>query len=122
MILLGAGGRALSDEHARESARVVNAVQPRFVSTLVAVRSADDPEALVAVGRWHGQVLDAPRGTGGFGYDPLFFLPELGKTVAELDAPSKNAHSHRALAAREMLRLLGEAWDLAPAAGRAAAR
>jgi XTP/dITP diphosphohydrolase len=88
----------------------------RFVSTLVAVRSAADPEPLVAVGRWHGQVLDAPRGTGGFGYDPLFFLPELGKTVAELEATTKNALSHRALAAREMLALLRGAWDLAPAA------
>ena len=88
----------------------------RFVSTLVALRSADDPEPLVAVGRWHGQVLDAPRGTGGFGYDPLFFLRELGKTVAELDRSTKNALSHRALAAREMLRLLRAAWDLAPAA------
>jgi len=84
----------------------------RFVSTLVALRSADDPEPLVAVGRWHGEILDAPRGQGGFGYDPLMFIPALGKSVAELDAATKNAHSHRALAARQMLAMLREAWHL----------
>ena len=68
----------------------------RFVSTLVAVRHADDPQPLVAVGRWPGEILDAPRGEGGFGYDPLMCIPELGATVAELDARRKNAHSHRA--------------------------
>jgi XTP/dITP diphosphohydrolase len=50
----------------------------RFVSTLVAVRSADDPEPLIAVGRWHGEVLDTPRGAGGFGYDPLVYIAALG--------------------------------------------
>ena len=84
----------------------------RFVSTLVAVRSADDPEPLVAVGRWHGEILDAPSGTGGFGYDPLMFIPVLGKSVAQLDAATKNAHSHRALAAAQMLVLMREAWRL----------
>ncbi len=84
----------------------------RFVSTLVAVRSADDPEPLIAVGRWFGKVLPAPRGAGGFGYDPLMFIPALGATVAELDAEVKNAHSHRALAAAHMLQLMQEAWSL----------
>jgi XTP/dITP diphosphohydrolase len=84
----------------------------RFVSTLVAVRSADDPEPLVAVGRWHGQILDAPRGAAGFGYDPLMFITELGATVAELDAASKNAHSHRARAMEQMRALLSEGWGL----------
>lgn len=84
----------------------------RFVSTLVAVRSADDPEPLVAVGRWQGRILDAPVGEGGFGYDPLMFVPELGAAVAQLDPATKNARSHRALAAREMLRLMREAWQL----------
>ncbi|HWI09754.1 MAG TPA: non-canonical purine NTP pyrophosphatase [Burkholderiaceae bacterium] len=84
----------------------------RFVSTLVAVRSADDPEPLIAVGRWFGEILSAPRGTGGFGYDPLMFIPALGATVAELDADTKNAHSHRALAAAQMLMLMREAWSL----------
>ena len=84
----------------------------RFVSTLVAVRSADDPEPLVAVGRWQGEILDAPSGEGGFGYDPLMFIPALGHSVAQLDATTKNAHSHRALAAAQMLVLMREAWRL----------
>jgi XTP/dITP diphosphohydrolase len=84
----------------------------RFISTLVAVRSADDPEPLVAVGRWFGDILQAPVGAGGFGYDPLMFIPALGRAVAELDASVKNAHSHRAIAAAQMLTLMREAWHL----------
>ena len=83
-----------------------------FVGTLVALRSADDPEPLIAVGRWHGELLEAPRGSGGFGYDPLLFVPSFGRTVAELDAASKNRLSHRAQAATRMLALLREAWGL----------
>jgi XTP/dITP diphosphohydrolase len=84
----------------------------RFVSTLVALRSADDPEPLIAVGRWHGEILAAPRGEGGFGYDPLMFIPSLGVAAAELAPAVKNLHSHRALAARQMLALMREAWHL----------
>jgi len=84
----------------------------KFVSTLVAIRSADDPEPLVAVGRWQGEILAAPRGAGGFGYDPLMFIPALGKSVADLDAATKNAHSHRALAAAQMLALMRDEWHL----------
>jgi XTP/dITP diphosphohydrolase len=84
----------------------------RFVSTLVAVRSADDPEPLVATGRWEGEILAEPRGAGGFGYDPLLFIAPLRRTVAELDAAVKNVHSHRALAAAHMLVLMREAWRL----------
>jgi XTP/dITP diphosphohydrolase len=84
----------------------------RFVSTLVALRSADDPEPLIAVGRWHGEILEAPRGTGGFGYDPLMFIPSLGCAAAELEAAQKNEVSHRGLAARQMLALMREAWHL----------
>ncbi len=83
-----------------------------FVSTLVAVRDAQDPQPLVAVGRWPGEILLAPRGSLGFGYDPLMFVPELGCTVAEMDAAFKNAHSHRARAAAQMLALLREVWRL----------
>lgn len=83
-----------------------------FVSTLVALRHADDPQPLVAVGRWSGQILLTPRGTLGFGYDPLMFIPELGCTVAELDAPRKNAVSHRARAMAQLLQQLREAWAL----------
>ncbi len=68
--------------------RDVDDRRARFVSTLVALRSADDPEPLVAVGRWHGQVLDAPRGTGGFGYDPLFFLRDSARpSPSSIDRP-----------------------------------
>ena len=83
-----------------------------FVSTLVALRSADDPEPLVAVGRWPGSILDAPRGDGGFGYDPLFWLEERGCSAAELGPATKNAISHRAIAAQRMTELLREAWRL----------
>jgi XTP/dITP diphosphohydrolase len=84
----------------------------RFVSALVAVRRADDPEPLIAFGRWEGEVLAARRGQGGFGYDPLMFIPALGQTVAELTPELKNTHSHRAIAARQMLGLMREVWHL----------
>jgi XTP/dITP diphosphohydrolase len=86
-----------------------------FVSTLVALRHADDPEPLVACGRWVGRILLQPRGSGGFGYDPLMFIPELDRSVAELDAATKNRVSHRALAAARMRELLREAWALGDA-------
>jgi len=84
----------------------------RFVSALVAVRSADDPEPLIAFGRWEGEVLRELRGESGFGYDPLLFIPSLGQTVAELSADCKNLHSHRAIASRQMLALMREVWRL----------
>jgi len=83
-----------------------------FIATLVAVRHAQDPEPLVAVGRWMGEILPAPRGAGGFGYDPLMFIPALGTSVAGLTAAVKNAHSHRATAAAQMLAQLREVWRL----------
>ena len=83
-----------------------------FVCTLVALRHAADPEPLVACGRWGGEILHAPRGAGGFGYDPLMFIPALGLSVAELDAATKNRLSHRALAAAQMRERLREAWHL----------
>ena len=86
-----------------------------FVSTLVALRHADDPEPLVACGRWAGRILPQPRGSGGFGYDPLMFIPGLDRSVAELDAATKNRVSHRALAAAQMRERLREAWALGDA-------
>ncbi len=83
-----------------------------FVSTLVALRHAADPQPLVAVGRWPGLVLEAPRGEHGFGYDPLMWIPALGATVAELDAEIKNRHSHRARAMAQLRLLLRETWQL----------
>ena len=95
-----------------ERLREVPDRRARFVSTLVAVRSADDPEPLVAIGRWHGEIRREAVGSGGFGYDPLMFIPALGLTVAELSPELKNAHSHRAIAARQMLLLMRDAWHL----------
>ena len=81
-----------------------------MVSTLVAVRSAQDPEPLIAVGRISGEIAPAPRGAGGFGFDPVMLIPALGKTFAELPAEVKNAHSHRGRSARQMLTLIREQW------------
>jgi XTP/dITP diphosphohydrolase len=79
-----------------------------YTCVMVMVRSAEDPQPLVAEGVWHGEIARAPRGTNGFGYDPLFFIPALGKTAAELDAEHKNRISHRGLALQELLTLLHE--------------
>ena len=86
--------------------------QARFVCALVAVRSADDPEPLLAMGRWQGTLLEAPRGAGGFGYDPLLFIPQLGRSAAELGAALKNLHSHRAIASTQMLAQMRQVWRL----------
>lgn len=83
-----------------------------FISTLVAVRHAADPQPLLAVGRWPGRILHAPQGTLGFGYDPLMFITEFGSSVAELTAETKNLHSHRARAMAQMQVLLRQAWGL----------
>lgn len=96
-----------------ERLRDVSDRRAHFVSTLIALRSADDPEPLVAVGRWQGEILHAPRGSGGFGYDPLVFIPALGLSVAELGAEVKNRQSHRAIAAQGMLLAMRESWNLA---------
>jgi XTP/dITP diphosphohydrolase len=83
-----------------------------FVCTLVAVRTAHDPQPLVAVGRWSGRIVLAAASPGGFGYDPLMFIPELDCAVSELDGERKNACSHRGLAMVQMHRLLREVWQL----------
>ena len=81
-----------------------------LVSTLVAVRHPDDPEPLIAVGRAVGQITREPRGANGFGFDPVMFIPEFGKTFAELPTEVKNANSHRGKAAQLMLQLMRERW------------
>ena len=73
-----------------------------YYCVLVLVRHADDPQPVVADGQWHGEVIHTPRGAGGFGYDPHFWLPALGRTVAELSAQEKNLHSHRGQALRAL--------------------
>jgi len=85
-----------------------------LVSTLVALRHADDPEPLVATGRAPGLITRERVGTQGFGFDPVMYLPALGKTFAELPSEVKNAHSHRGQAAQQMLALMRERW-FAPA-------
>lgn len=81
-----------------------------FYCVLVLVRHADDPQPVIADGRWDGLLLDAPRGANGFGYDPLLWLPEFDRSAAELDASEKNACSHRAKALATLLDKL----DLVP--------
>ncbi|MDR2091871.1 MAG: RdgB/HAM1 family non-canonical purine NTP pyrophosphatase [Azoarcus sp.] len=74
-----------------------------YYCCLALVRHADDPCPLIADGEWHGSILTAPRGHGGFGYDPLFWLPERQSSAAELDPAQKNAISHRGIAMRQLL-------------------
>jgi XTP/dITP diphosphohydrolase len=77
-----------------------------YACILVLVKNASDPLPLVAEGLWRGEIARAPRGSNGFGYDPLFFLPKLGKTAAELDPSEKNRISHRGQALMKLLELL----------------
>jgi len=77
-----------------------------YYCVLVYVRHADDPQPIIADARWHGVMLDRPRGEGGFGYDPYFLLPELGLTAAELPAADKNRLSHRGQALRALVEKL----------------
>ncbi|HQR99806.1 MULTISPECIES: RdgB/HAM1 family non-canonical purine NTP pyrophosphatase [unclassified Polaromonas] len=81
-----------------------------LVSTLVAVRSADDPEPLIAVGRVSGEIAREPVGSNGFGFDPVMYIPAFGKTFAQLPVEVKNANSHRGMAARQMMDLMRERW------------
>jgi XTP/dITP diphosphohydrolase len=81
-----------------------------LVSTLVALRSADDPEPLIAVGRAAGEITRERIGDRGFGFDPVLWLPAFGKTFAQLDSAVKNAHSHRGRAAQLMLAMMRERW------------
>jgi XTP/dITP diphosphohydrolase len=106
--------RALQD--AANNQRLLEALQgvadrrAGFVCTLVALHHAADPQPLVATGAWRGEILEAARGAGGFGYDPLLWIPSLSRSVAELNADEKNALSHRALAVHEMLARLRALW------------
>ncbi|TDY23923.1 XTP/dITP diphosphohydrolase [Paraburkholderia sp. BL6665CI2N2] len=99
---------------AANNARLVSALQGEtdrrayYFCVLALVRHADDPEPLIAEGRWHGEMLDKPRGANGFGYDPYFFLPSLNTSAAELEPAVKNASSHRAIALRQLLARLTE--------------
>ncbi|MFC5301736.1 RdgB/HAM1 family non-canonical purine NTP pyrophosphatase [Azospira restricta] len=94
---------------ARNNAKLLQALAPHadrrahFVSLIVFVRHADDPQPVIAEGEWHGEIVTEERGAGGFGYDPLFYVAEFGRTAAELDAATKNAVSHRARALQSLV-------------------
>jgi XTP/dITP diphosphohydrolase len=95
----GAAGRDGQDR--RNNEKLLRALagasdrRAHYYCVIVLVRHADDPQPLLAEGEWHGEILEAPRGAGGFGYDPLFYIPALGKTGAELLPEEKNRISHR---------------------------
>ena len=95
----GVSGR--EDQDRRNNEKLLQALSgatdrgAHYYCVIVLVRHADDPQPLIAEAEWHGEILREPRGSGGFGYDPLFLIPELGKTGAELAAQEKNAVSHR---------------------------
>ena len=90
--------------------RQVDNRRAAMVSTLVAVRSPEDPEPLIAVGRVVGDISREPLGSNGFGFDPVMWLPEFGRTFAQLPTEVKNAHSHRGRAARAMVELIRANW------------
>ena len=100
------GARDLQD--ARNNAKLIELLKGKvdrgahYICVIVLVHHADDPEPLIAEGRWQGEIIDTPRGNGGFGYDPYFLLPTLNKTAAELPANEKNRISHRGKALAEL--------------------
>lgn len=80
-----------------------------YTALIVFVQHADDPQPIIAEGEWHGEILAEERGDGGFGYDPLFLVPELGITVAEVPAAEKNRRSHRGQALQKLVQRLNPA-------------
>jgi XTP/dITP diphosphohydrolase len=111
----GAGGRDDQDE--RNNRRLIESLRghadrrAHYYCGIVLVRHAADPEPLIAEGRWHGELIATPRGTNGFGYDPYFFVPEFGRTAAELAPEEKNAVSHRGKALAALVARLREVKD-----------
>ena len=93
-----------------EQMRAIDNRRAALVSTLVALRSADDPEPLIAVGRAVGEIAREPMGSNGFGFDPVMWIAEFGQTFAQLPVALKNAHSHRGKAARQMVEMMRERW------------
>ncbi len=105
---------AREERDARNNAKLLGALagvgdrRAHYHCVLVLLRRADDPEPLVAEGVWRGEIAAVPRGTGGFGYDPLFYFPARRRTSAELDAEEKNRISHRGQALAKLLARLGD--------------
>lgn len=79
-----------------------------FVSVLVLARHAEDPQPIIAEGNWHGEILNEARGADGFGYDPLFWVPTVAKSAAEMAPQEKNACSHRGIAMQKLLMQLAD--------------
>ena len=77
-----------------------------YVAVLVFVHRADDPQPIICEGEWHGEIVDTPRGAGGFGYDPHFLVPDLNQTAAEISAEEKNKRSHRGKALKQLMERL----------------
>ena len=105
----GRGG-SRDERDARNNAKLLASLGERrsayYCCLMVFLRRPDDPRPLIAEGIWRGEIARSPRGSDGFGYDPLFLVPALGQTAAELSPAEKNRISHRALAARRLLELL----------------
>lgn len=97
--------RAVLERMKGESNRRAN-----MISVQVAVLSATDPQPLISVGRVHGEIALSEIGDGGFGFDPVMFIPSLGLTMAQLDPAHKNSISHRGISARQMVALIRENW------------
>ncbi len=102
------------ERDARNNAKLLDALSresiksAHYACVMVLVRHASDPQPLVAEGNWRGVITDKPRGSNGFGYDPLFLLPGLDKTAAELGAAEKNRMSHRGIALQRLVQRLQE--------------
>jgi XTP/dITP diphosphohydrolase len=107
-----AGSAARDEQDRRNNEKLVAALQGKkdrgahYYCVIVLVRRPEDPQPLIAEGRWRGEVIAASRGAGGFGYDPYFLLPALGRTAAELEPDEKNAISHRGQALARMVEML----------------
>ena len=103
----GASGR--EDQDRRNNEKLLQALssasdrRAHYYCVIVLLRHADDPQPLIAEAEWHGEILREPRGSGGFGYDPLFLLPEFGRTGAELQPEEKNRVSHRGRALAQLV-------------------
>jgi len=106
-------GASDAQNNAELVARLVRAADrsAHYVCVLVAVRALQDPEPIVAEGRWHGHIVTQPRGVNGFGYDPHFWVDELKMTAAELAPERKNSLSHRGQAMRQLRSVLAERWS-----------
>jgi len=107
-----AGAGCGDDENNRKLLQALEQVAPeqrsaRFQCVLVFMRHAEDPTPLICQGSWEGMILDAPRGHNGFGYDPLFFVPELNCASAELTSEQKQKYSHRGKAVRQFIEQIG---------------